>query len=106
MKNPVNSATVSGTRRSRGTMSHWPSSTRMTLPVASAAAYGTWSPTTGRSAPVRGSTTANRPSGAPSTGFHTAIRSPEAPARSCRTLIVSIPPWLWPISIGTMPSRS
>ena len=102
----MNSSTVSGTLRSRGTMSHWPSSTRIRLPVASALAYGTRSPTTGRSAPLSGSTIVKRGSGSSASGFQTAIRSPDAPERSCRTLIASIPPWLWPISIGTMPSRS
>ena len=53
---PVNSVTVSGILRSRGSIDHCPSSTRGSQPVASAAAYATCSPTTARSSPVRGST--------------------------------------------------
>ena len=48
IQKPVNSSTLSGILRSRGSIAHCPSRTRIVLPVASAAAYGSFRPTTGR----------------------------------------------------------
>jgi hypothetical protein len=62
--------------------------------------------TTGVSRPVSGSTIVVRASALSLARSHTGTAVAYSPFSTCRTLIACMPPWLWPISIGGMPSRS